>query len=199
MVDAPASGAGARKGVEVRVLSWAPKYSFRSSSSIRNISKKLRFSGAFFVLGVHWCLTRFVGICRFFWCHLLEWTNRLEIRVGLSGNARPKLQMAGAQIRRPSAPEKGSGSGGLDLLLKSSGGRLWRIAHRFAGMQKALAPGRPWMLGSWKSAARQTRRRRCSQAALIRHRKRRRKRLRQLFRTATRSPPFRTGKKCAKT
>ena len=24
MVDAPASGAGARKGVEVRVLSWAP-------------------------------------------------------------------------------------------------------------------------------------------------------------------------------
>jgi hypothetical protein len=24
LVDAPASGAGARKGVEVRVLSWAP-------------------------------------------------------------------------------------------------------------------------------------------------------------------------------
>jgi hypothetical protein len=26
LVDAPASGAGARKGVEVRVLFWAPKF-----------------------------------------------------------------------------------------------------------------------------------------------------------------------------
>jgi hypothetical protein len=26
LVDAPASGAGARKGVEVRVLSWAPLF-----------------------------------------------------------------------------------------------------------------------------------------------------------------------------
>jgi hypothetical protein len=30
LVDAPASGAGARKGVEVRVLFWAPSIFLRS-------------------------------------------------------------------------------------------------------------------------------------------------------------------------
>jgi hypothetical protein len=30
LVDAPASGAGARKGVEVRVLSWAPFHDHKS-------------------------------------------------------------------------------------------------------------------------------------------------------------------------
>src|SRR6187397_525749 len=33
LVDAPASGAGARKGVEVRVLSWAP---FLTIASVRS-------------------------------------------------------------------------------------------------------------------------------------------------------------------
>ena len=34
LVDAPASGAGARKGVEVRVLFWAPFYLFYALISI---------------------------------------------------------------------------------------------------------------------------------------------------------------------
>ncbi|MBO6510834.1 MAG: DUF4102 domain-containing protein, partial [Roseibium sp.] len=73
-----------------------------------------------------------------------EKTNKLGIRVGLSGNARPTMPLTDAQIRRLKAPEKEkklSDSGGLYLLLKPSGGRLWRMAYRFAGKQKALALG----------------------------------------------------------
>lgn len=54
------------------------------------------------------------------------------------------MPLTDAQIRRLKAPEKEkklSDSGGLYLLIKPSGGRLWRMAYRFAGKQKALALG----------------------------------------------------------
>jgi len=38
-------------------------------------------------------------------------------------------------------PVKLSDGGGLHLLLKPSGSKLWRWAYRFAGRQKTLAPG----------------------------------------------------------
>jgi len=54
------------------------------------------------------------------------------------------MPLTDAQIRRLKAPEKEkklSDSEGLYLLLKPSGGRLWRMAYRFSGKQKALALG----------------------------------------------------------
>ncbi len=48
LVDALASGASARKGVEVRVLSWAPFPGSGSYHCQRSL-KKLRKTGAFFV------------------------------------------------------------------------------------------------------------------------------------------------------
>jgi hypothetical protein len=35
LVDTPASGAGPRKGVEVQVLSWAPKHCLTPSNQIQ--------------------------------------------------------------------------------------------------------------------------------------------------------------------
>ena len=49
LVDAPASGAGDRKVVEVRVLFWAP---FVLPEKSAEIEKTAEFSG-FFVSGVH--------------------------------------------------------------------------------------------------------------------------------------------------
>ena len=46
LVDAPASGAGARKGVEVRVLFWAPIHFFRLDHGPET-QQKARFSGLF--------------------------------------------------------------------------------------------------------------------------------------------------------
>ncbi len=43
LVDAPASGAGTRKGVEVRVLFWAPKSHFRTSSNVLKTPRKRGF------------------------------------------------------------------------------------------------------------------------------------------------------------
>ena len=40
LVDAPASGAGARKGVEVRVLFWAPFVLFRSATKLPDHSSE---------------------------------------------------------------------------------------------------------------------------------------------------------------
>lgn len=54
------------------------------------------------------------------------------------------MPLTDAQIRRLKAPEKEkklSDSQGLYLLLKPSGGRLWRMAYRYGGKQKALALG----------------------------------------------------------
>ncbi len=54
------------------------------------------------------------------------------------------MPLSDAQIRRLKAPEKEkkvSDSQGLYLLLKPTGGRLWRMAYRFQGKQKALAMG----------------------------------------------------------
>jgi hypothetical protein len=62
LVDAPASGAGTGNGVEVRVLFWAPLIRYGLS-----LSKKVRFSGPFFVSGVRRCPTGVVGIRRICW------------------------------------------------------------------------------------------------------------------------------------
>lgn len=54
------------------------------------------------------------------------------------------MPLTDAQIRRLKAPEKEkklSDSQGLYLLLKPTGGRLWRMAYRYGGKQKALALG----------------------------------------------------------
>src|SRR5690606_37378019 len=50
LVDAPASGAGARKGVEVRVLFWAPFPSLRTTTKVQKHPKKPAQAG-FFVSG----------------------------------------------------------------------------------------------------------------------------------------------------
>ncbi|MEP4336644.1 MAG: integrase arm-type DNA-binding domain-containing protein, partial [Roseobacter sp.] len=63
----------------------------------------------------------------------------------LFSDARPKMPLTDAQIRRLKAPEKDkklSDSQGLYLLLKPAGGQLWRLAYRFGGKQKALALGK---------------------------------------------------------
>jgi hypothetical protein len=45
LVDAPASGAGARKGVEVRVLFWAPFFNLTTSHKGRQTGRNLPFIG----------------------------------------------------------------------------------------------------------------------------------------------------------
>ena len=50
LVDAPASGAGARKGVEVRVLFWAPFPSLQTTTKVQKHPKKPAKAG-FFVSG----------------------------------------------------------------------------------------------------------------------------------------------------
>ncbi|WP_299809714.1 integrase arm-type DNA-binding domain-containing protein [uncultured Roseibium sp.] len=55
------------------------------------------------------------------------------------------MPLTDTQLRRLKAPEKEkklSDSDGLYLLLKPTGGRLWRLAYRFGGKQKALALGK---------------------------------------------------------
>ena len=43
---------------------------------------------------------------------------------------------------KPSAkPKKLSDGGGLHVLIQPTGGKLWRLAYRFAGKQKTLALG----------------------------------------------------------
>jgi hypothetical protein len=43
---------------------------------------------------------------------------------------------------KPSAkPRKLSDGGGLHILIQPTGSKLWRLAYRFAGKQKALALG----------------------------------------------------------
>ncbi len=47
LVDAPASGAGTRKGVEVRVLFWAPNHCFRQFIIVLEKYKRPGFPGFF--------------------------------------------------------------------------------------------------------------------------------------------------------
>ncbi len=63
LVDAPASGAGTRKGVEVRVLFWAPNSRFRPSRTVQKQSKKPGFPGFFVV----WRPMTFRCIQKVFW------------------------------------------------------------------------------------------------------------------------------------
>ena len=43
--------------------------------------------------------------------------------------------------RRGPRPRKLSDGGGLHVLVQPTGGKLWRLAYRFAGKQKTLALG----------------------------------------------------------
>src|SRR5262249_14677288 len=52
------------------------------------------------------------------------------------------LSDASARNAKPTArPRKLSDGGGLHLLVRPTGGKLWRLAYRFAGKQKTLALG----------------------------------------------------------
>src|SRR5271165_2958519 len=54
------------------------------------------------------------------------------------------MQLRDTIVRKakPSAkPKKLSDGGGLHMLVQPTGGKLWRLAYRFAGKQKTLALG----------------------------------------------------------
>ena len=56
----------------------------------------------------------------------------------------PNMPLKDATVRnaKPSPkPQKLSDGGGLHLLVRPTGGKLWRLAYRFAGKQKTLALG----------------------------------------------------------
>lgn len=58
------------------------------------------------------------------------------------GNTNMPLTDATARNAKPAAkPQKLSDGGGLQLLVQPTGGKLWRLAYRFAGKQKTLALG----------------------------------------------------------
>jgi hypothetical protein len=45
-------------------------------------------------------------------------------------------------LKSGAAPVKVADSGGLHILVTPAGGKLWKLAYRFAGRQKTLSFGR---------------------------------------------------------
>jgi integrase len=139
LVDAPASGAGTRKGVEVRVLFWAPIFCFGPSGTIQ----KPRFGGVFCCLfqgfrpakskGVLWHPTNLMAFLMAFW-----W-DAITPQTGCM-----TMALSDARIRslKPSdKPTKHGDAGGLLLVVSPAGSKLWRMVYRFEGKQKQLAFG----------------------------------------------------------
>ena len=63
LVDAPASGAGARKGVEVRVLFWAPSTLSALIAEVAKCGSKQRHEAIFYSLPLVDMRARFRPIC----------------------------------------------------------------------------------------------------------------------------------------
>ncbi len=130
MVDAPASGAGARKGVEVRVLSWAPS----------PLQEKLKNGRKSAILAGPWpSLFASVRVHpRRKWGHFGgHFDSVLE-----SG---PQMALSDTTIKAAKhgpKPIKLFDTDGLFLLLQPSGGKLWRVKYRFAGKEKKLSVGK---------------------------------------------------------
>ena len=53
----------------------------------------------------------------------------------------PLKDVAVRNAKPTAKPRKISDGGGLHVLIQPTGGKLWRLAYRFAGKQKALALG----------------------------------------------------------
>src|SRR3974390_3083128 len=53
----------------------------------------------------------------------------------------PLKDVTGRKAKATVRPRKLSDGGGLHVLIQPTGGKLWRLAYRFAGKQKTLALG----------------------------------------------------------
>ncbi len=126
LVDAPASGAGARKGVEVRVL-------FRAPFTCSRASAKARQTPGFLPLSPSTRLRTFAFV-----------RPRRDQNGGLflEGLFMALTDTAVRTAKPRDREYKLADGGGLYLLVTAAGGKLWRLKYRAHGVERKLALGR---------------------------------------------------------
>jgi hypothetical protein len=137
LVDAPASGAGARKGVEVRVLFWAPV-------TLGNQPRDLEKSPEICQKKLHCCSMEFHHVSPCF-RHFGGMVGGMEPLFGPFPRI-PCPQLNTAQIRAfrgGDTPYKKADEKGLYLEVFPNESKLWRFKYRILGKEKRIA------LGAW--------------------------------------------------